>query len=163
MIEVYIMLMTLATLASAAVIWDPDLVKAAISLVVVFLLSGLALLSVGAWFIGALQIILGAGAVAILALYAAITSKGRTEVLKATNSSALGALVLSLLGMGIGFLTLTTPGYFTIYVSSTNKITSTLFNDLGLVATLSILLLVALVSSAYIIRYIVLEEVRRRE
>ncbi|ALU12433.1 hypothetical protein EYM_03700 [Ignicoccus islandicus DSM 13165] len=163
MIETFILLMTLATIASAAVVWDPDLVRAAISLVVVFLLSGLALLTLGSWFIGALQVILGAGAVAILALYAAITSKGRREILKAPQGGTLGALVLSALGIGIGFLTISTPGIFTLYTSTTSNIASTLFGDLGLVATLSILLLVALISSAYIIRYIVIEGVRGRE
>ena len=160
MIEVFILLMGLATGFAAAVIWDPDLVRAAGSLVMVFLLTGFALLALGSWFIGAMQVLLGAGAVAILALYAAVTSRKRREVLKSRSAGTLAAIALGVLGVSIGFLTLDTPGVFTIYSSNASEIADTLFKDIGLTVALSVLLIVALIASAYIVRYVFLEEVR---
>jgi len=159
-IEIFILLMGAATMFAAAVLWDPDIVRAAASLVMVFLLTGFALLAVGAWFIGAMQVLLGAGAVAILALYAAITTKKRMEVLRAPHAGKIAALALGILGISMGFLTLNTPGVFTIYSSNTSQIADTLFKDMGLTVSLSLLLLVALIASAYIIRYVFLKEVR---
>ncbi len=160
MIEIFILLMGAATLFAAAVLWDPDIVRAAASLVMVFLLTGFALLALGAWFIGAMQVLLGAGAVAILALYAAITAKKRMEVLRAPQAGKIAAMALGIIGISIGFLTLSTPGVFTVYSSNTSAIADTLFKDIGLTISLSLLLLVALIASAYIIRYVFLQEVR---
>ena len=163
MIEVYILLMGLATLFAAATLWDDDLVRAAASLVAVFLVSGLALLALGAWFIGAMQVLLGAGAVAILALYAAITAAERREVLRAPRAGAIAAIMLSILAFSIGFLTIATPGVFTFYASNTRQVAQAFFSDIGLMAALSVLLLVALIASAYIIRYITIQEVIEHE
>ncbi len=163
MIEVFILLLGLATLFAAATLWDNDLVRAAASLVAVFLLTGLALLSLGAWFIGAMQVLLGAGAVAILAIYAAVTASERREVLRAPEAGKIAAVTLAILGFSIGFLTISTPGVFTFYSSSAKSIAKVLFSDLGLAAALSVLLLVALIASAYIIRYIAIREVIEHE
>ncbi|NPA85491.1 MAG: hypothetical protein GXO07_05775 [Crenarchaeota archaeon] len=160
MIEVFILLMGAATMFAAAVLWDPDIVRAAASLVMVFLLTGFALLAIGAWFVGAMQVLLGAGAVAVLALYAAITTKKRKEVLRAPHAGKIAALALGILGISIGFLTLNTPGVLTVYSSDTGAIADVLFRDIGLTVALSLLLLVALIASAYIIRYVFLREVR---
>ncbi|ABU82323.1 NADH-quinone oxidoreductase subunit J [Ignicoccus hospitalis] len=158
--EAFVLLMGLATAFAAAVLWDPDIVRAASSLVMVFLLTGFALLSLGAWFVGAMQVLLGAGAVAILALYAAITSKKRKEVLRSRSAGTIAALALSVLGISMGFLTLNTPGTFTFYSSDASKIAEVLFEDVGLTVALSVLLIVALIASAYIVRYVFLREVR---
>ena len=154
MIEAYILIMGVATAFAAAVLWDPDLVRAAASLIMVFLLSGFALLALGAWFIGAMQVLLGAGAVAIIALYAALTSKKRTEVLKSPKAGSIAAITLGILGISVGLLTLSTPGTFTIYSSNAYKIAELLFKDIGLTVALSLLMIVALIASAYIVRYL---------
>ncbi|UXD22434.1 hypothetical protein IPA_04720 [Ignicoccus pacificus DSM 13166] len=163
MIEVFILLMGAATLFAAATLWDEDLVRAAAALVAVFLLSGLALLSIGAWFIGAMQVLLGAGAVAILAIYAAVTASQRREVLKAPEAGKIAAVTLAILGFSIGFLTISTPGMITFYSSTAKSIAKVLFSDLGLMAALSVLLLVALIASAYVIRYVSIQEVKEHE
>jgi len=163
MIDVYILLMAIAVLFAAASIWDNDLVRAAASLVAVFLISGLALLVLGAWFIGAMQVLLGAGAVAILALYAAITASERREVLRAPRASVIAAITLSILAFSIGFLSISTPGVFTFYSSNTRQVAHAFFSDIGLMAALSVLLLVALIASAYLIRYLTIQEVMEYE
>ncbi len=163
MIDIFILLMGIATLFAAASLWDDDIVRAAASLVAVFLMSGLALLSIGAWFIGAMQVLLGAGAVAILAIYAAVTASQRREVLKAPEASKIAAVTLATLAFSIGFLTISTPGTLFFYSSTAKSVAQTLFSDLGLVAALSLLLLVALISSAYVIRYISIKEVSSNE
>ena len=147
----FIIFMTLTNLMAIAVVWDKNLIRSAIALTLAFIFSGLALVSIGSWVLGAFQVLVGASAVAIMAMYAASLAVKEDRV-ESRGIASLAAAALAALGLSLGLVLIYTPGIFTNYLSPLFVINKALFSDLGLILVLFFLLIAAIASASYLIK-----------
>jgi NADH:ubiquinone oxidoreductase subunit 6 (subunit J) len=147
----FIVFMLLTNLMAIAVVWDKNLIRAAVALTMAFIFSGLALVSIGSWVLGAFQVLVGASAVAIMAMYAASLAVKEDRV-ESRSIASLAATALAALGLSLGLSLIYTPGVFTNYTSPLPTINEILFSDIGLVLVLFFLLVAAIASASYLIK-----------